>query len=58
MVRKVEMAVKQMESNTAPGNDDLSSDNLKIGGDEINKQLHSQILITLGTQQPIPFRSF
>ena len=39
IIREVEMAVKQMKDNKAPGNNDLSSDIFKIGGDEINKQL-------------------
>ena len=38
-VRDVEVAVKQMKDNKAPGNDDLSNDIFKTGGDEINKQL-------------------
>ena len=38
-VRDAEVAVKQMKDNKAPGNDDLSNDIFKTGGDEINKQL-------------------
>ena len=38
-IREVEMTEKQMKDNKALDNDDLSSNILKIGGDETNKQL-------------------
>lgn len=38
-VKEVELAVKQMKENKAPGTDDITSDIFKIGGDEIYTQL-------------------
>ena len=44
-----------MKDNKVPGNDDLSSDIFKIGGDEINKQrvkLYNHIL----SEKKIPWK--
>ena len=55
-VREVEVAIKEMKDNKAPGTDDITSDIIKMGGagitKELTKKLQTRMKCILDENQP------